>query len=144
MSLPQSRLDMVRPGILAYGFYPSGRVPRTIPVEGVMSFKSRLVQLRSVPAGRFISYSRTYETKRSTTVGVLPVGYGHGLPWLLSNRGEVLVKGRRVPLVGRVSMDSITLDVTSVPEVEVGETATLIGAQGSERVGVAIGGAGEE
>src|SRR5439155_22231125 len=105
LSLPQSRLDMVRPGILAYGFYPSNRVPPAIEVEGVMSFKSRVVQLRSVPAGRFISYGRTYQAKRATRIGVLPVGYGHGLPWLLSNRGEVLIRGRRVPIVGRVTMD---------------------------------------
>ena len=134
LGLPQSRLDMVRPGILAYGFYPSGRVPRTIPVEGVMSFKSRLVQLRSVPAGRFISYSRTYETKRSTTVGVLPVGYGHGLPWLLSNRGEVLIRGRRAPVIGRVTMDLTMVDVTEIPDAAIGDEAVLFGEQGGASI----------
>ncbi len=130
LSLPQSWLDMVRPGILAYGFYPSNRVPRAIPVEGVMSFKSRLVQLRSVPAGRFISYGRTYQTKRKTTVGVLPVGYGHGLPWLLSNRGEVLIRGRRAPVIGRVTMDLTMVDVTEIPDASLGDEAVLFGEQG--------------
>ena len=134
LSLPQSWLDMVRPGILAYGFYPSSRVPRTIPVEGVMSFKSRLVQLRSVPAGRFISYSRTYETKRPTTVGVLPVGYGHGLPWLLSNRGEVLIRGRRAPVIGRVTMDLTMVDVTEIPDAAIGDEAVLFGEQGGAAI----------
>ena len=129
LSLPQSWLDMVRPGILAYGFYPSGRVSRSIPVEGVMSFKSRVVQLRSVPAGRFVSYGRTYQTKRQTRIGVLPVGYGHGLPWLLSNRGEVLVRGRRVPIVGRVTMDLTMVDVTEVPDIALGDEVVLFGEQ---------------
>ena len=125
---------MVRPGILAYGFYPSGRVPRTIPVEGVMSFKSRVAQLRDVPAGRFISYGRTYQTKRTTRVGVLPVGYGHGLPWLLSNRGEVLIRGRRAPMIGRVTMDLTMVDVTEIPDVALGDEAVLWGEQGGARI----------
>jgi alanine racemase len=134
LSLPQSRLDMVRPGILAYGFYPSGRVPRAIPVEGVMSFKSRVAQLRSVPSGRFISYGRTYQTKRTTRVGVLPVGYGHGLPWLLSNRGEVLIRGRRAPMIGRVTMDLTMVDVTEIPDVALGDEAVLWGDQGGAQI----------
>jgi alanine racemase len=125
---------MVRPGILAYGFYPSGRVPRAIPVEGVMSFKSRVAQLRSVPAGRFISYGRTYQTKRTTRVGVLPVGYGHGLPWLLSNRGEVLIRGRRAPMIGRVTMDLTMVDVTEIPDVALGDEAVLWGEQGGAQI----------
>ena len=134
LSLPQSRLDMVRPGILAYGYYPSNRVPAAIVVEGVMSFKSRVVQLRSVPAGRFISYGRTYQAKRATRVGVLPVGYGHGLPWLLSNRGEVLIRGRRAPIVGRVTMDLTMVDATEIPDVALGDEAVLFGEQGGSRV----------
>jgi alanine racemase len=129
LSLPQSRLDMVRPGILAYGFYPSARVPRSIEVSGVMSFKSRVVQIREVPAGRFISYGRTYQTARATRVGVLPVGYGHGLPWLLSNRGEVLIRGRRAPMIGRVTMDLTMVDVTEIPDVALGDEAVLWGEQ---------------
>ncbi len=134
LALPESRLDMVRPGILAYGFYPSSRVPKTIPVEGVMSFKSRVVQLRSVPANRFISYGRTYQTKRTTRVGVLPVGYGHGFPWLLSNRGEVLIRGRRAPMIGRVTMDLTMVDVTEIPDVAVGDEAVLWGEQAGAEI----------
>jgi alanine racemase len=99
-----------------------------------MSFKSRVVQLRSVPAGRFISYGRTYQTARDTRVGVLPVGYGHGLPWLLSNRGEVLIRGRRAPIVGRVTMDLTMVDATEIPDVEVGDEAVLFGEQAGARI----------
>jgi alanine racemase len=134
LSLPQSRLDMVRPGILAYGFYPTAQVPRSIPVEAVMSFKSRVVQLRTVPAGQFISYGRTYQTRRTTRVGVLPVGYGHGLPWLLSNRGEVLIRGRRAPMIGRVTMDLTMVDVTEIPSVALGDEAVLWGEQQGARI----------
>jgi len=79
--------------------------------------------------GRFVSYGRTYQTKRQTRIGVLPVGYGHGLPWLLSNRGEVLVRGRRVPIVGRVTMDLTMVDVTEVPDIALGDEVVLFGEQ---------------
>lgn len=127
-------LDMVRTGILAYGFYPSGRVPRTVPVEGIMAFKTRVVQLRSVAAGRYISYSRTYQTTRRTRVAVLPVGYGHGYPWLLSNRGEVLIRGRRTPIIGRVTMDLTMVDATEVPDIALGDEVVLWGDQGGARI----------
>lgn len=122
-------LDLVRTGLLAYGFYPSERVPRRIPVEGILSFKTRVVQLRSVGPGRYISYSRTYRTARLTRVAVLPVGYGHGYPWLLSNRGEVLIRGRRVPIIGRVTMDLTMVDATEVPDVALGDEVVLWGDQ---------------
>jgi alanine racemase len=127
-------LDMARTGILAYGFYPSERVPRTVSVEGIMSFKTRVVQLRSVAAGRYISYGRTFRTTRSTRVAVLPVGYGHGYPWLLSNRGEVLIRGRRTPIIGRVTMDLTMVDATEVPNVSLGDEVVLWGEQGNARI----------
>jgi alanine racemase len=136
LSVPDSFLDMVRPGILAYGFYPSAAVPRPIPVEGIMSFKTRVVQLRDVPAGRSISYGRTYRTSRWTRVAVLPVGYGHGYPWHLSNRGEVLVRGRRAPIIGRVTMDLTMVDTTDVPDVALGDEVVLWGDQGGVRLGL--------
>ena len=136
LSVHDSFLDMVRPGILAYGFYPSPEVPQAIPVEGIMSFKTRVVQLRDVPPGRFISYGRTYQTTRWTRVGVLPVGYGHGYPWHLSNRGQVLVRGRRAPIVGRVTMDLTMVDLTSIEEVEIGDEVVLWGEQRGARIGL--------
>jgi alanine racemase len=136
LSLRDSFLDMVRPGILAYGFYPTAAVSRSITVEGIMSFKTRVVQLRDVPAGRHISYGRTYMTSRGTRIGVLPVGYGHGYPWHLSNRGQVLVRGRRAPIIGRVTMDLTMVDTTDIPDVALGDEVVLWGEQGSARLGL--------
>lgn len=129
-----SALDMVRTGILAYGHYPSDRVPRTVEVEGIMTFKSRVAQLRAVPAGRYISYARTYRTARPTRVAVLPVGYGHGYPWLLGNRGEVLIRGRRAPIIGRVTMDLTMVDATEIPGIELGDEVVLFGEQDRARI----------
>jgi len=136
LSVRDSFLDMVRPGILAYGFYPSAEVPRSIPVEGILSFKTRIVQLRDVPPGRYISYGRTYQTTRWTRVAVLPVGYGHGYPWTLSNRGQVLVRGKRAPIVGRVTMDLTMVDASGVDEAELGDEVVLWGEQRNARIGL--------
>ncbi|MGH7680551.1 MAG: alanine racemase [Candidatus Eiseniibacteriota bacterium] len=136
LSVRDSFLDMVRPGILAYGFYPSAEVPQSIPVEGIMSFKTRIVQLRDVPPGRYISYGRTYQTTRWTRVAVLPVGYGHGYPWTLSNRGLVLIRGKRAPIVGRVTMDLTMVDASAIDEAELGDEVVLWGEQLGARIGL--------
>lgn len=129
LSVHDSFLDMVRPGILAYGFYPSRAVPRSVEVEGIMSFKTRIVQLRDLPPGRFVSYGRTFQSSRWMRIAVLAVGYGHGYPWALSNRGEVLVRGRRAPIVGRVTMDLTMVDVTGIPESAPEDEVVLWGEQ---------------
>jgi alanine racemase len=136
LSVPDSCLDMVRPGILAYGFYPTAEVPRTVRVEGILSFRTRVVQLREIPPGRHISYGRTYRTERWTRIAVLPVGYGHGYPWQLSNRGEVLVRGRRAAIIGRVTMDLTMVDVTGIQDVAVGDQVILWGEQGGGHIGL--------
>ncbi|HET9940372.1 MAG TPA: alanine racemase [Candidatus Eisenbacteria bacterium] len=135
LSVPDSFLDMVRPGILAYGFYPTREVPRSVEVEGILSFKTRVVQLRDLPPGRNVSYGRTYTTKRWTRIGVLPVGYGHGYPWQLSNRGQVLIRGQRAPIVGRVTMDLTMVDATDI-EVALGDEVVLWGEQQGARLGL--------
>jgi alanine racemase len=136
LSVPDSYLDMVRPGILAYGFYPTREVPRSVEVAGIMSFKTRVVQLRDLPPGRNVSYGRTYTTKRWTRIGVLPVGYGHGYPWQLSNRGQVLIRGQRAPIVGRVTMDLTMVDATDIESVALGDEVVLWGEQMNARIGL--------
>ena len=136
LSVPDSYLDMVRPGILAYGFYPTREVPRSVEVEGIMSFKTRVVQLRDLPPGRNVSYGRTYTTKRWTRIGVLPVGYGHGYPWQLSNKGQVLIRGQRAPIVGRVTMDLTMVDTTDIESVALGDEVVLWGEQQGARIGL--------
>ncbi len=132
LSVHDSYLDLVRPGILAYGFYPSSAVPRSVEVEGVMSFKTRIVQIRDIPPGRSISYSRTFQSTRWMRIAVLAVGYGHGYPWALSNRGEVLIRGRRAPIVGRVTMDLTMADVTAIPEAAPEDEVVLWGEQAGQ------------
>lgn len=129
LSVRDSHLDLVRPGILAYGFYPTRDVPRSISVEGIMTFKTRVVQIRDIAPGQYISYGRTYQTSKWSRIGVLAVGYGHGYPWALGNRGEVLVRGRRAPIVGRVTMDLTMVDLSGIPDVEREDEVVLWGEQ---------------
>jgi alanine racemase len=129
VNLPESWFDWVRVGLLAYGHAPPhARAP--LALKPVMSFKSRLVQVRELPAGAPISYARTHVTSRPTTTGVVAVGYGHGYSWLLSDRGHMLVRGQRVPILGRVTMDLTMVDVTDVPGASVGDEVVLFGGQG--------------
>jgi alanine racemase len=129
LNVPDARYDWLRVGLLAYGHLPpNARI--TPAVQPVMSFKSRLVQIRDLPAHAPVSYGRTYVTPRRTRVGVVPVGYGHGYSWLLSNRGAILVGGSRVPVLGRVTMDLTMVDLTAVPSADVGDEVVLFGEQG--------------
>jgi alanine racemase len=128
VNLPGARFDWVRVGLLAYGHRPP-HARAKLDLAPVMSFKSRLVQIRDLPAGAPISYGRSYVTERPMRVGVVAVGYGHGYSWLLSNRGQMLVRGRRVTIVGRVTMDLTMVDLTPVPEAQVGDDVVLFGEQ---------------
>jgi len=129
VNLPEAHYDWLRVGLLAYGHLPR-RSRVQPPVAPVMSFKSRLVQVRDLPAGVPVSYARTFVTSRPTRSGVVAVGYGHGYSWLLSNHGQMLVRGRRVPILGRVTMDLTMVDLTDVPGAEVGDEVVLFGEQG--------------
>lgn len=135
VNLPAAHLDCVRVGLIAYGVHPPHDVARP-SVLPAMSLRSRLVQVRELPPGTTISYSRTFTTRRRTRVGVVPAGYGHGYSWLLSNRGEMLVAGQRVPILGRVTMDLTMIDVTDVPEAAVGSEVVLFGEQGGASITV--------
>jgi alanine racemase len=135
VNLPEARGDWIRVGLLAYGHRPP-RCDARIEIRPVMAFKSRLVQIREFPAETPISYGRTYVTRRPTRVGVVAVGYGHGYSWLLSNRGAMLVGGRRVPILGRVTMDLTMVDLEAAPQARVGDEALLFGEQGGEALGL--------
>lgn len=131
VNLPTSRFDWVRIGLIAYGQKPP-RCDIAIDLAPVMAFKSRLVQIRELPSGATISYGRSFVTRRPTRTGVVAVGYGHGYSWLLSNRGHMLVGGRRVPILGRVTMDLTMVDLTDAPGAQVGDEVVLFGDQGPE------------
>jgi alanine racemase len=132
-SVPETHMQMVRPGLVAYGHTPAGAEQR-LKVRPVMSWKSRLVQVRRIPQGTPVSYGRTYATARDTLMGVVPVGYGHGYPYRLSNAGRMVVGGKLVPVIGRVTMDMTMVDVTDVsPAPSIGDEVVLMGrAAGAE------------
>ena len=123
---PSSQLGMVRSGLALYGLHPD-----FVPA---LSLKSRIVYLKSVPAGAPISYGRTFTTRRPSRIATVPLGYGDGVRRGLSNRGWALVGGRRARIVGQITMDMLMLDVTSIPDARVGDEAVFIGSQGSERL----------
>jgi alanine racemase len=132
----ESHMDLVRPGLLAYGLHPSGGDPG-VDVAPIMSWKSRLVRVRHVPKGRSISYARTFVTERESVIGVVPVGYGHGYPFHLSGRGSMLLGGHRVPIVGRVTMDMTMVDLTDLPTIQrAGDEVVLVGTQGNQAITV--------
>ncbi|MDE0025264.1 MAG: alanine racemase [Spirochaetaceae bacterium] len=111
VGLPESHLDMVRLGVIAYGYYPGGDLPPTVAVQPVMELATRLAYLKRVPAGTGISYGHTHRTAAATVIATLPAGYADGYPRLLSNRAEVLIRGRRYPVVGRICMDQCLVDL---------------------------------
>jgi len=128
--------DLVRPGISAYGVLPE-HLPGAFDLRPAMSLRSQVVFLKDLPEGTPVGYGGTWRAPRPTRIAILPMGYNDGVSWRLSNRGEVLVRGRRAPIVGRVSMDYTTIDVTRIPDVGVGDTVTLIGSQGKASIGLA-------
>lgn len=134
LEMPHTRQDMVRAGIVLYGYYPSDEVRREIlHLTPVMSVKARLTWVKTVPVGTSVSYGCTFVTERKTKIATVPLGYADGWSRLNSNNGCVLVGGRRVPIIGRVCMDQFMLDVTDI-DAKVGDEAVLLGAQGAEMI----------
>ena len=126
---PRSRFGLVRFGIALYGVDPAGKVA----LQPVMSLRAPVCQLRDVPTGRAAGYGSRWVAPRPSRLAVVPVGYGDGYPWRLTNRAQALLRGHRVPLAGAVSMDLIILDVTGA-EAEVGDEVVLLGRQGDELI----------
>jgi alanine racemase len=129
------RYDTVRPGISAYGILPSD-LPGSGDLRPILSLKSQIVFLKDIPRDAPVGYASTWRAPQPTRIATLPVGYNDGVPWRLANRGEVLVRGVRAPIVGRVSMDYITVDVGHIRGVRVGDAVTLIGNDGGQSISV--------
>ncbi len=137
IDMPQSHLDMVRPGIAIYGLYPSDEVnKKQVSLKPAMALKARIIHLKKVPAGFNVSYGITHETQKPTTIATVPVGYADGLSRLLSSRGQMLVHGQRVPIIGRVCMDLTLLDVGSIENVQMGDEVVIFGQQVNETLTV--------
>lgn len=130
--LPNARFNLVRPGIALYGYPPFKKCKE--PLKPVMELKTRIIFLKRVPGGYSISYGRTFYTKRESLIATIPIGYADGMNRLMSNKGEVLVGGKRVPIVGRVCMDLTMIDVTKIDRVRVGDEVVIIGRQGKQYI----------
>jgi len=130
----KSILDAVRPGLITYGVWPSREKNATPQLKPVLRWETRIVFLRDLAPGSTIGYGRTYTTFGNTRTAILPVGYADGFRHSLSNKADVLIRGRRCPVRGAVSMDQIVVDVSALPNVAVGDVATLIGKDGTQEI----------
>ncbi len=136
INYPATHLDLVRAGIALYGYYPDAAMAHggKIQLQPAMTVRSRLVQVKKVAPGSSISYGCTFTATAPISIGVVPVGYADGFPRSLSNRGEVLIRGKRRPVVGRVCMDQFMVDLTEPPTPEVGDEVMILGAQANDAI----------
>lgn len=132
LECPFAHLDMVRVGIAMYGLHPAGVEDRAL--KPAFEWKTNVVQVKTVHEGDTVSYGRIWEAREDRVIATLPVGYADGYKRLLGNRADVLIRGRRAPVVGRVCMDHMMADVTDIGGVDVGDEAVLIGRQGGESI----------
>ncbi len=134
LDMPNTYYDAVRPGIILYGYYPSREVGQTVDLKPAMEWKTRIIFLKEVQPGCKLSYGGTYTTKRLSRIATLPVGYADGYKRAFGNKAQVLVRGRRAPVVGRVCMDQCLVDVTDIEGVRPGDEVVLMGSQGKEAI----------
>ena len=134
IDIKRSHLNIVRPGLILYGMYPKPSFQKMIKLKPALSLKTRIVYIKDTPAGRSISYGRTYITQKQTRIATLPIGYADGFFRNLSNKAEVLVRGKRAGVVGRVTMDQTMIDVGHIRGVSVGDEVVIIGRQGRDEI----------
>ncbi|MDI6600332.1 MAG: alanine racemase [Thermoanaerobacteraceae bacterium] len=134
LDLPDMRLDMVRAGIMTYGYYPSDEVKHTVDIIPVMSLKTTVSFVKRVPAGSSISYGRTFTTQRESVIATIPVGYADGYVRLRSGKAKVIVNGEIADVVGRICMDQCMVDVTDINDVRVGDEVILMGASNGKKI----------
>lgn len=134
LDMPRLRYDMVRAGIILYGYYPSNEVKKTVDVKPVMSLKTHISYVKELKAGSSVSYGRTFTAKEDMTVATVPVGYADGYMRAFSNKARVIVKGKYAPVVGRVCMDQFMIDVSGICGVEMGDEVILLGESGERSV----------
>ncbi len=128
--------NAVRPGLALYGAYASSELKEVLRLEPVLSLRSRIVLIRELRPGEGLGYNHTYVVDKPRRVAILPIGYGDGYPRSLSNRGYVLIREKKCPIVGKICMDQLFVDVSELEDVEVGDEAVLIGRQGREEIRV--------
>ena len=135
MELPETQLDLVRAGIAMYGLWPSAEMDREkTALRPLFGLYSHIVYIKTLPAGRAVSYGGTYVTKKEQRIATIPVGYGDGYPRGLSGKGSVLIRGKRAPILGRVCMDQFMVDVTDIKGARLYDTVTLLGEDGGQKI----------
>ena len=144
LDLPETWLDMVRPGCILYGLYPSVDIDKKINLIPALTFKTRVFFIKKIKAGSFIGYGNTYQAKKDIIVATLPVGYADGYSRLLSNSGQVLIRGKLALIIGRVCMDQLMVDITNINQVKIGDEVILWGAQAPKKLKIAIEDIGEK
>lgn len=130
LDYPETHLDMVRPGLIAYGLLPSQKIRHPLPLIPAMELKTIISMLKTVGENTPVSYGSCFVTSRPTTLATVPIGYADGYPRVLHGKADMLVCGKRAPVVGRVCMDQLMLDVTDIPGAKVGMTVTIFGQDG--------------
>jgi len=130
----RSHMNLVRPGLVIYGMYPKHTFPKLIKLKSALTLKTKIVFIKDVPPGRSISYGRTHVTQKHTKIATLPIGYADGYERSLSNKADVLVHGQRAPVIGKVTMDQVLIDVGHIKGVKIGDEVVLIGKQGNEEI----------
>jgi alanine racemase len=137
IDMPQANMDMVRLGIALYGMYPSEEVLKNrVELHPALELKSHVTMVKTVPAGEKVSYGGTFTTTRPTVLATVSIGYGDGYPRALSGKGYVLIEGKKAPIIGRVCMDQLMVDVTDLGEIQRDALVTLIGRDGDEYISV--------
>ncbi len=137
IDMPEAAMDLVRAGISMYGMYPSGEVKKElVPLKPAMELISHVAHVKWVEPGTYVSYGGTYVTDRRTRIVTVPVGYGDGYPRSLSNKGYVLIHGKKAPILGRVCMDQLMVDATDIEDVQFGDRITLAGEEDGVRVSI--------
>lgn len=134
ITMPEAHLAAVRPGLLIYGMAPSPESMPDFPLRRALTLKSTVIKVRDLAPGTTISYGRTFVTRHATRVVLVSLGYGDGYPRMASNRGSVLIHGRRAPIRGRICMDQLVVEVTDIPNVAVGDEVVAIGRQGDGEI----------
>lgn len=134
VNYPESHFNLVRPGLMVYGLYPDPPFRQALSLQPALCLRARWVLIKKMCAGETVGYGRSYVCSEDTHIGVLPVGYSHGYAWNLQGKSHVLYRSAAYPIVGRISMDSMTVDLGSRTEASLGDTATLIGREGELEV----------
>jgi len=134
IDMPETHYEAVRPGIIIYGYYPSDEVnKKNIDLLPVMTLKTNVVHIKTLPPGEYVSYGRKYKTQRESIIATLPIGYADGYTRLLFEKGKVILKGEFAPVVGKICMDQCMIDVTEIGGVKIGDEVILIGEDGDKK-----------